>query len=354
MAVYDLERLSVCVIEDNVYVRRILARLLRQLRVGRIELADNGEEAIANFKAMAQNPAMRAELAPDIIISDLVMVPVNGLLLLRWLRGAKESFNRMVPFIMLSGAADQDYVTASRDLGCTEFLAKPFSALTVYKKLLEVIDYPRQFIATQAYFGPDRRRKADPISFKERRVRTDDDVTIVYSSNRLNKPTRPSDVWSFRLPNRLRDKVTNGVSTGVGEIPTGLIEQAEEALERASLDFTEWAREYIGQLTKLCTEARESYSSRAYKFSEINLLAHELRGQGGTFGYPLITMFGKMLYMATLPDCRTDDNAVEIVKAHIDAMRAVIREKVAGDGGTIGRSLLAALEKAIAKNVTMV
>ena len=107
-------------------------------------------------------------------------------------------------------------------------------------------------------------------------------------------------------------------------------------------------------MAKLCNEAAESYSSRAFKFSEINLLAHELRGQGGTFGYPLITMFGKMLYMATLPDCRTDDKAVEIVEAHIDAMRAVLRRKVSGDGGTIGRSLLAALEKAIAKNAATV
>lgn len=130
MAVYDSERLSVYVIEDNTYVQRILSRLLRQLRVGRIELADNGDEEINHFKAMSKFPALRAEMAPDIVISDLVMAPVNGLLLLRWLRGAMDSFNRMVPFVMLSGAADQDYVTASRDLGCTEFLGKPFSAPT--------------------------------------------------------------------------------------------------------------------------------------------------------------------------------------------------------------------------------
>ena len=61
----------------------------------------------------------------------------------------------------------------------------------------------------------------------------------------------------------------------------------------------------------------------------------------------MITVFGKMLYDATRRGCREDDNAVGIVKAHIDAMRAVLREKVAGDGGKIGRELLASLQKAI-------
>ena len=58
-------------------------------------------------------------------------------------------------------------------------------------------------------------------------------------------------------------------------------------------------------------------------------------------------MFAKMLYHTTVPGCREDDAAVEIVKAHIDAMRAVIREKVAGDGGEVGRALLESLKDAV-------
>ena len=54
-----------------------------------------------------------------------------------------------------------------------------------------------------------------------------------------------------------------------------------------------------------------------------------------------------MLYDTTIEGCPEDNNAVEIVKAHIDAMRAVLREKVSGDGGEIGRALLESLNKAI-------
>ncbi len=350
MAVYNLERLNVFLVEDNFYVRTILEDTLRHLGVGRTVACENGAEAIEYLKSMHESPHMEARFGFDIIISDLVMSPINGLLLLRWVRGAKESPNRFVPFIMISGAADRDYVGAARDLGVTDFLSKPFSAASVSRHLLEVIDYPRQFIASHKYFGPDRRRRDQGAPGEERRQTSDDNVTIVYSSNRIVKPKSATEVWIFRLPNTLKEKVGGLGSSGPGELPTKLLEEAEEQLERAALDFTEWALNYLGQLSNICAEALLKPGRRQQHFQDINLLALELRGQGGTFGYPLITIFGKMLYDCTGEGCREDDSALEIVKAHIDAMRAVIRDKVAGDGGEIGRQLLKSLRQAIAKH----
>ena len=43
------------------------------------------------------------------------------------------------------------------------------------------------------------------------------------------------------------------------------------------------------------------------------------------------------------------DNHIELVKSHVDAMRAIIRGRVAGDGGEIGAKLSESLDEAIAK-----
>ena len=122
-------------------------------------------------------------------------------------------------------------------------------------------------------------------------------------------------------------------------------------MERGADDFSVWAMEYVKELSELCKKALEDEEGigRAKIFSEMNLLALELRGQGGTFGYPLITTFGKMLYDTTVEGCSEDNIAVEVVKSHVDAMRAVLREKVDGDGGEVGRALLASLQLAIEK-----
>jgi CheY-like chemotaxis protein len=353
LGTFDFSRLGVLLVEDNAYIRQTLEDLLRNFRFGRIATAKDGEEAIDYMKTLGSAGSI---IAPDIIISDLVMSPINGLLFLRWTRTAKESSSRMAPFIMLSGAADEAYVHSARDLGATEFLAKPFSAGSVYSHLVKVIEQPRQFITTTKYFGPDRRRRKMDSPPKERRVKDEKDVTIVYSPDKVVKPKAPSDVWYFRLPNTLKEKAGGAGFKGAAEIPLDFLEEAEQQLERAALDFTTWALDYVSKLTKLCAQALEADAEvgRGSYFGDINLLALELRGQGGTFGYPLISTFGKMLYNATLEGCREDDNALGIVKAHIDAMGAVLREKVSGDGGQVGRALLVSLKKAIATKETVI
>lgn len=348
LAVYKFDRVSIMVCEDNAFVRRTLEDVLRQFGFERITMCKNGQEAIENLKLLkqAKNPG------PDLIVADLVMAPINGLLLCRWCRSAKETPNRMVPFIMLSGAADQDYVGSARDLGATEFLAKPFSGETVYKKLLEVIDFPRQFVMNQNYFGPDRRRKKEPPPGEtDRREKAEEDCTVVYSAEKMTKPKAESDVFLFKPNNYLQEKCAGGrMNPGErGEMPTAVIEQAEQKLERAALDFTKWAQDYLGRLSDLCTQALLEPGRRTQQFVEINQVALELRGQGGTFGYPLISTFGKMLFDSSREGCREDDAQVEIVKAHVDAMRAVLREKISGDGGEVGKALIAALREGIEK-----
>lgn len=345
MGTLDFSRLSAFVVDDNEYIRSTIENLLRQFRFGRIASASNGEGAIEQLKVAGK---LGKANVPDIVISDLVMAPINGLLFLRWARTAKESPNRMIPFIMLSGAADIAYVNSARDLGATEFLGKPFSAASVYKHILQVIERPRQFVTTTKYFGPDRRRRKEKDwKATERRQKDEKEVTIVYSADKVVKPKKPSDVWYFRLPNTLKEKAGGANITGPAELPTELLAEAEKQLQRAALDFSTWALEYLAKLSELCTQALNEKAVRTPHFQNINLLALELRGQGGTFGYPLISTFGKMLYDSTLEGCPEDDNAVEIVKAHIDAMRAVLREKISGDGGQIGRELTASLMHAV-------
>jgi hypothetical protein len=74
-----------------------------------------------------------------------------------------------------------------------------------------------------------------------------------------------------------------------------------------------------------------------------------MKGQGGTFGYPLITNFGDSLFKCTNKSEECSDNLVELIKAHIDGMKAVINGRVSGDGGEVGQELLASMNKAVEK-----
>lgn len=343
------DRISIMVVEDNEYMLDILVNSLKRLGFTRIQKAKNGKEAVEYLKLTSKGFSAAVEPI-DIVISDFIMSPVSGVHLLQWLRDDKQSPSRFMPFIMLSGAADRVNVEASRDHGVNDFMAKPFSVENIYKVLQRIIDAPRQFVTTQTYFGPDRRRsKAGPPKGQERRKEGEAHATIVYSKDKVEKPASPSDVWLFKLPNYLKQKMGSNAQRQPFMLPDDMLANAEQQLKREADGFLDWAKQYLERLSRQVAEAKQISGERTGQFEEINLIAHELRGQGGTFGYPLITVFGKSLYEVTKPPCRHDDANLEIVKAHIDTMRAVLRDKIEGDGGEMGQMLFKALKMAIAK-----
>jgi CheY-like chemotaxis protein len=98
---------------------------------------------------------------PDIVLTDWAMPIFDGLELTQMIRQPNANANPFVPIIMVTGHTEKDRVTAARDAGVTEFLAKPISAKALYERIVNVVANPRPFIKTKTYFGPDRRRNTN-------------------------------------------------------------------------------------------------------------------------------------------------------------------------------------------------
>ena len=65
-------------------------------------------------------------------------------------------------------------LNALRDAGVTEFLVKPFNARDLYRRIVQIIERPRQFVRSEDFFGPDRRRKRESNYAGPRRREEDD------------------------------------------------------------------------------------------------------------------------------------------------------------------------------------
>ena len=153
----------------------------------------------------------------------------------------------------------------------------------------------------------------------------------------------------YRFRNKLKEKAGGGARQN-GFVDDEALKRAESTFAKASAQYPKLVESSISTLADACTETlSKPASQRDAEFKRINTLAHDLKGQGGTFGYPLITTFADSLFKFTGAGARQTDNYVEIVKAHIDAIRAVVTGKIEGDGGDIGRELRLVLEAAIKK-----
>ena len=155
----------------------------------------------------------------------------------------------------------------------------------------------------------------------------------------------------YRRKNKLREKTLGLAPMNDDEIcfDDDLMMKAAAALEEMSEEYPDWVSGLIKQLSEVHRRCVDTPETRRNSFEQIHSIAHDMRGQGGTFGYPLISDFADSLYNFSVPTTSTSDNHVEIIKAHIDAMRVVIGERIGGDGGDIGKELKASLEAAIEK-----
>lgn len=170
MASYDFESLTVLLVEDSPFIRSLLTNSLRVLGVGKIITKDHGGEAIEFLKLVKEDPMKASCQGVDIIISNWQMSPVDGMMLLRWVRRHKDSPDRFVPFIMVSAFSGKARVSRAREMGVSEFLTKPFTIQAVCDKMILTIEKQRQFVHTGSYFGPDRRRQKLEYKAEERRV----------------------------------------------------------------------------------------------------------------------------------------------------------------------------------------
>lgn len=119
--------LKVLVVDDQNSVRQMTRMTLEELGFKHIHEAENGVKAMET-----------ASVQPlDLIISDFNMPEMDGLGLLRAVRGHPVA--RKVPFILLTGRGDRELVVKAAQAGVNNYLVKPFTAAILRGKIEQVI-----------------------------------------------------------------------------------------------------------------------------------------------------------------------------------------------------------------------
>lgn len=146
---YQFRNSSILVVDDMLPMLSLVGSLLKIFGFQDIHLAHDPEEGFKSF----------CRFNPDIVLTDWLMEPYDGIEMVRKMRSDPMSPNKFIPVIMMTGYSHRVRVEAARDCGVTEFLVKPFRAKDMYARIEQLIERPRRFVDTGEFFGPDRRRR---------------------------------------------------------------------------------------------------------------------------------------------------------------------------------------------------
>ena len=116
----------ILIVDDYGTMLKIMRNLLKQLGYENVDDAPNGAAALE--KVLAKQYGL--------IISDWNMEPMTGYELLIKVR--QSANNAETPFIMVTAESKTDNIMAARKAGVSNYLVKPFNAVTLKAKMDQV------------------------------------------------------------------------------------------------------------------------------------------------------------------------------------------------------------------------
>ena len=158
-----LSNLTVLVVDDDEPIRDMICGILENFGVQKVRQAADGRSAFRDMQTHA----------PDAVITDFEMKPVDGLAFTRAVRTDPNSPAPDVPILMVTGHCEKHHVEQARDAGVTEFLAMPVTANSIAERLTSAIQRPRAFVRARSFVGPERRRRQLPVVAAARRREKD-------------------------------------------------------------------------------------------------------------------------------------------------------------------------------------
>jgi len=148
----------------------------------------------------------------------------------------------------------------------------------------------------------------------------------------------------IHVPNTLRAK------TGPGErVDPARIKAAEKAILEMVGEFRTWALEDVARLRALLVDCLKGRAVIASERENIYDIAHNVKGQGSTFGYTLLTSVADNLcHFLDQQDVLGNDH-IPVLMAHTEALKAILSFNVMGSDDPTGQEIVRSLHVLIRK-----
>src|SRR6476660_1788512 len=127
-----IQQLSVLVVDDNAFMRKMVRSLLNNIGVKKVHEAADGIAGLEQIR----------EVSPDIVILDWEMPLLNGPEFVRIVRSHGVFPLPDIPIIMLTGYGDRRLLIEAVKLGVNEFLCKPVSAKALMDRFISILAKP--------------------------------------------------------------------------------------------------------------------------------------------------------------------------------------------------------------------
>ena len=120
---------------------------------------------------------------------------------------------------------------------------------------------------------------------------------------------------------------------GPNAVDPAALARAEQAIADLGGEYLDWVQEDLKKLEDGFNALKASDGGGQELIGVIFRVAHEIKGQGGSFGYDLMTLIGNQLCHFVEELAEAGPSEVEVIGLHLDALKLVMAKQMRGDGG---------------------
>lgn len=130
----------------------------------------------------------------------------------------------------------------------------------------------------------------------------------------------------IKAPSTLKTKVG---SVGPSAEDLRAIEKAEAVIASLADKYLEVAELDLANLQKATAALKADQDNREGHLRGVFLIAHDMKGQGGSFGYPLITaVCNQLCRFIEKVEQEPSPTETEVVSLYVDAVAVIVRGKL--------------------------
>ncbi len=136
----------------------------------------------------------------------------------------------------------------------------------------------------------------------------------------------------------------NQLKPRLAAIDPAAIAKAEAALKALSGSFAQWLANEVAKLEAARAEITAS-GTNAQTMESLYLRAHDLKGLGGTYGFPIVTRIGGLMCRLIEDKDKRLSVPLDLIDAHIDAIKVAVSDNITDEEHPAGAIMIQALER---------
>jgi len=127
---------------------------------------------------------------------------------------------------------------------------------------------------------------------------------------------------------------------GAGPLDEKIVKRCQDVMDNNDVDFLPLAMEFLDKLEQSIKNAEKNGEiSMKEAVQGMTTPVMQLKANASTFKYHLIGNLANVMLSFLETVKKLDDDAISIVSAHHQTLKAIILNKMAGDGGDVGRKM---------------